>query len=102
MAIVTTAGLIVVALIANRSRQHAKAARTQVENDHTTNLRVEGDDRHLEILESLKDLKKDLSGVKSDIRGVRRDIGRLADSDLSQWTAIRDLEDTRPKHPEGG
>lgn len=40
--------LVMVALISNRTRQHAKAAREQVANSHSTNLREELDDRHVE------------------------------------------------------
>lgn len=49
---ITTVGLVLVALLGllaglqDRTRRHAKAARIQVENDHTTNMREEGDDRH--------------------------------------------------------
>ena len=40
--------LVLVALISNRTRQHAKAAREQVANSHSTNLREEMDERHEE------------------------------------------------------
>jgi hypothetical protein len=41
VAIVTTGGLVVTALLANRGRQHAKAI--QVQNSHSTNLREDLD-----------------------------------------------------------
>lgn len=85
VAIVGAVGLLSVALVANRGRQHAKAAREQVENDHATNLRVEGDDRHTEILQRLE-------GLASDIRGVRRDIGRIDER-------VIELERTQPRPP---
>jgi len=53
VALIGAAGLIAVALIANRGRQHAKAARNQVENNHKTNLREEFDERHHENAEKL-------------------------------------------------
>jgi hypothetical protein len=43
VAIVTTGGLVVTALLANRGRQHAKATRVQVQNSHSTNLREDLD-----------------------------------------------------------
>ena len=42
-AIIGAAGLLSVALISNRSRQHAKATREQVQNSHSTNLRDDFD-----------------------------------------------------------
>lgn len=53
VAIVGAFGLIVVALISNRGRQHAKAAREQVENNHDTNLREELTDFHAENVSKL-------------------------------------------------
>lgn len=53
VAIIGASGLIGVALISNRGRQHAKAAREQVENSHQTNLRDELDTRHEENLATL-------------------------------------------------
>jgi Flp pilus assembly protein TadB len=46
VATVNAAALLAVALVANRTRQHAKAARAQVQNSHNTNLREELDERH--------------------------------------------------------
>lgn len=48
MALIGGAALVVVALISNRTRQHAKATREQVQNSHSTNLREEMDSRHVE------------------------------------------------------
>lgn len=51
IALISTLGLIIVAvigngLISNRGRQHAKAARAQVENSHELNLRDDIDEKH--------------------------------------------------------
>jgi hypothetical protein len=46
---ITTLGLILVAVITNRTRQHAKATREQVENSHETNLRHDLDDHGRKI-----------------------------------------------------
>lgn len=56
VALVGAVGLVVVALISNRGRQHAKAAREQVQNSHQTNLRDELDTRHGENVEKLDGL----------------------------------------------
>jgi len=58
VAVITTIGLVVVALISNRSRQHAKAAREQVENAHSTNLREELDERHGENVDRLDSINR--------------------------------------------
>lgn len=90
VAIVGTAGLILVALIGNRARQHAKATRDQVENSHTTNLREEADDRHRELVRRLE-------GVASDVRGIRRDLGRHTDHLTDHEKRLDLIERTQPK-----
>lgn len=71
---------IAAAVLANRGRQHARATRVQVENDHSTNLRddldkskVSADDANDKLSLGLRLLLS----AKSDIRGLRRDIGRI-------------------------
>ncbi|WP_157001419.1 DUF2746 domain-containing protein [Agromyces laixinhei] len=56
VAIVGAAGIVLVALISNRGRQHAKAARDQVQNSHSTNLREEMDERHAQTQTKLNEL----------------------------------------------
>lgn len=108
VAIVTTLGLIVVTVLTNRTRQHAKATRTQVENNHVDaegkpiNLREESDERHAENSSMLAQLLKIVTGMQGDIRGMRRDIGRLADADAKHDERIHDLEQTTPRPPRGG
>lgn len=101
VAVTTVAGILVIVntIVANRARQHSKATRAQVENDHSTNLREEGDERHAENTGLLRDLLERISGVKSDIRGLRRDIGRLADADRTHEERIHELERTHPPRP---
>jgi hypothetical protein len=43
---VNAGALVVVALLTNRARQHSKAAREQVQNTHSTNLRDDLDGVH--------------------------------------------------------
>lgn len=89
VAIIGAAGLVAVAIIANRTRQHAKAARDQVENDHATNLRVEGDERYHETIRRLE-------GIAADIRGLRKDLGRHDDHLARHEERLDQLERTQP------
>lgn len=95
IAIIAAVAALASAGIANRGRQHSKAARVQVENSHTSNLREESDDRHIEIMAAISDVKQDQAGMKSDIRGIRRDLGRHSDQ-------LRDLERTQPRPKDPG
>lgn len=54
-------GIVLAAVLANSARRHARAARTQVENGHSTNLR------------------DDIDGIRADLRGFRLDVGRNSD-----------------------
>lgn len=92
VALVSAVGLVVVALISNRTRQHAKAARAQVENSHDTNLREEADERHKQNVELL-------NALASDIRGLRRDIGRHTDHITRHEERLDELERTQPTPP---
>lgn len=73
VAMITGIPGIAAAVLANRGRQHARAARVQVENDHTTNLRDDQDKQSEQLSLGLRLLLS----AKSDIRGLRRDIGRI-------------------------
>lgn len=55
----------------------AREAREQVKNSHDTNLREEGDVRHEEILEAMREVKRDMQGVRDDNQATRKDIGIL-------------------------
>lgn len=94
-----TTGTVTVALssygaaVATRGRAHAKAARVQVENSHVDaegnqiNLREEADERHDEIMDSIRDLK---SAVFAELRTIRVDLSREAQR-------IQDLEHTQER-----
>jgi hypothetical protein len=84
VAIVTVLGGVLIALI-ERTRRHARAARTQVENSHATNFRDESDERHRETIRRLDD-------IAADVRGLRRDIGRHADQLATHERRIDELE----------
>lgn len=93
MAGITTALSAWGVAVANSGRRHAKRARYQVENNHDTNLREEGDDRHLENVGLLNGIQSDIRGIQSDIRGIRRDVGRHSDQLLDTLTrdAVREI-----------
>lgn len=70
-----------------KTQRDAAAAKEQVSNDHSTNLRVEQDDRHNAVMslftEKFEEMREHFNtqfdGVRSDMRGVRRDVGRNTD-----------------------
>ena len=82
---------IAAAILANRGRQHAKAARVQVENDHDTNFRDDQDKQSDQLSLGLRLLL----GAKSDIRGLRRDIGRIYDRLDEHESWMHDTENPR-------
>lgn len=80
-------------------KSDSSASRAQVENSHTTNLRVEQDERHAEIMQrfDLQDARSEsqerqIVGLQKDVRGMRSDIGRLAEKDEKLDDRIHDLE----------
>lgn len=101
--VVFTALLGFIGVMANRTRQHARAARVQVENSHTTNLREEQDVRHIESMSAIAEMRRHVDSrfdaQGADIRGLRKDVGRLADSDHELEERVRDLERTQPDRP---
>lgn len=109
--VIITAFLGILTALVARSSSHAKAAardskaaRDQVQNSHTTNLRVEQDERHDEIVhlvqlvskgvENLESIQlehgKRIDMIHSDSRGIKKDVGRISDvtSDLREQHAI--------------
>lgn len=110
VAIVTAIGLILVAIV-NRTRQHSKAVRVQVENDHSTNFRDELDTRHTEILEkvdgamkaiaalgkSVGSVRDDLRQVRDELQGEREDRLELRRELRLERERISALEDTQPR-----
>lgn len=91
------ASAVAVALIAAgvlSTRRRVKRVQAQVENDHTTNMREEQDERHEEnsralhwLVGTVKTLVRDLGGIRQEIRDLRADVRHERDR-------IDDLEDT--------
>ena len=63
---------------------NSAAARSQVENDHSTNLRVENDSRHAETKGWFDGLRND---VTAEFRAVRSDIGAIRQEMLTDRQA---------------
>ena len=55
--------------------------RSQVENDHSTNMREEQDERHQVLVEKVDAIAEKTDTAAMEIRGMKRDIGRQADRD---------------------
>ena len=90
IALITTVGGILTAVLVklNRVGKDASAAREQVQNDHTGNLRDDIDGKH-----GVVETKLDAQDAKLDlILGV---VKGLQVSDRNQWTAIEKLRRRR-------
>ena len=74
VALVTALGAILVALL-NRTRQHAKAAREQVENNHPKNLRDEQDERHGENVSRLDSLERGQLQLQRAVGSIQDHLG---------------------------
>ena len=118
VAVITAIGGVLVAFVgrsnahskraataATESAGHARAARWQVENHHSTNLREEGDQRHGEnvvnfgrVLDAVQEVRRDVGGLRSEVRAVRTDVGTLyrrTDTNRERLDALQ----TQENHP---
>lgn len=71
VAMISTAGLIIVAVLNLRTSRRVKVIQGQVQNSHSTNLREELDERHTETRSTLGDIRKDIGGLRSEMRAER-------------------------------
>lgn len=74
VAIISSFGTVVVAMITVGIRRRVKSIQGQVQNDHESNLREELDDRHDETRDWFKDLRRDLGGIRQDLRWMRSEL----------------------------
>lgn len=51
-----------------------KDVKHEVKNDHSTNFRVESDNRHEETLKILNDVRRDIGGIRQELRDDRRSV----------------------------
>lgn len=84
--------LIAAGVLGVRSR--VKRVQAQVENDHTTNMREEADERHQENSRALRWLVATVQTVVRDIGGLRQDLRDLRGEVRHERDRIDDLEDT--------
>lgn len=87
-----TVALIAAGMLGVRSR--VKRVQAQVENDHTTNMREEADERHQENSRALRWLVATVQTVVRDIGGIRQDLRDLRAEVRHERDRIDDLEDT--------
>lgn len=87
VALITSANAIVTLILGAKLSGRVKRVQAQVENDHSTNLREEQDERHAELISNQKHAARDIGGIREEIRGMRKDIRR-------ERERIDDLEDT--------
>lgn len=102
IALLNGLALVVVAIIGQSVRGRLKrvekdgaATRTQVENNHDTNLREEADERHEENAGHLRQIVLDIGGLRADVRALTARVDR---QDLRQ----DEFEHTQPKPPRKG
>jgi hypothetical protein len=92
VAILSLIGTLAVVVISNRSRQHARVSRQQLENEHqeteNPNLREDLDAKHAQTAAQLDSVLGKLEGVEEDVlflkqgwRTNRTDIDELMDTD---------------------
>lgn len=77
---------------AAKAADNTNAIRAQVENHHSTNLRVEADERHNENTETLQAVLKTVTTLSGDVRGLRRDIGRSDQRHIQTDDRLRKVE----------
>lgn len=99
IALITTAGVVLAAIIAliarvnvviTRVKRDVDATRENVVNDHPTNMRVEQDERHDENAHKLDTLLEEIGYVRGSVRKIWERIDRHTNQ-------IHDLERTGPR-----
>ena len=100
VAIIASLPGVLSVVVAGRANHNAKKARYQVENDHTTNLRVESDDRHRDNARALANITRLLARGMQVLAGMREDINYLRGLGHSNRSRIATLEGTRPRPEE--
>lgn len=95
--------LIVGALLNGKIKRvgkDAKAARVQVENGHTTNLREEGDERHEQNAGKLDTILEEIHLLRGSVRRLWRRSDEHTDqiNDLEQTQDPRSRFEPRGKH----
>jgi hypothetical protein len=109
VAIITTVGVVLAALIGVQSRQigairrDARAARAQLDNDHTTdpgktsNLREDLDEKHGAVLQTVRSLVVIVNMLRRDVGGMRQDVRQLRTDLSGTQDRVHDLENTQDR-----
>lgn len=94
VALIGLAGTVVSIVLTGRVNGKVKRVTNQLENDHaadpskTTNLREDLDEKHDELLTTLR---RDVGGIRQDIRQIRVDLSRTDDR-------VHELETTQERN----
>lgn len=73
--VVAAVGIIIVAILGTRVRRDTRASREQLENNHSTNLREELDERHQETRGWFRGLARVVAGLSVAVAGVIAALG---------------------------
>lgn len=68
--VVAAVGIVIVAILGTRVRRDTRASREQLENNHSTNLREELDERHHETRGWFRSLSRVVAGLAVAVAGV--------------------------------
>ena len=90
------------ALAAWRAGRHAKAARTQVENNHQSNLREDLDVKHTDNTTALASIGRTLRSVVGTQRAIVADVRTIRTIVDRHSEQIWELEKTQPATRKGG
>ncbi len=73
--VVAAVGIVIVAILGTRTRRDARASREQLENNHSSNLREELDERHEETRGWFRGLARVVAGLAVAVAGVIAAVG---------------------------
>lgn len=76
----------VMAVLQELNRRTTKRIRHQVENDHSTNMRVENDERYEEQQDFNKQVIGALFGIRADISEMKPEIKKNTDRTNQLWS----------------
>lgn len=97
VAVINGAFAIIVLVLGARLNSRIKMVRNQVENGHTTNFRVEQDERYSESQTKLDYIIKEQKRQGGEISRMRNSLAKLWDRSYKHTDQIHDLELTDPR-----
>ena len=91
--ITAVAGIVGIAIQQARQHKRTKAqsetlevVRSQVQNDHGTNLRDDVD----RVTDAVNRIEQSVSYIASELQGIRKDVGRLDRRDIEDTADLRE------------